>query len=62
MMVLAEGVHTLGLFQIPEFMLPLQEELELDQSYKFTLYKFLAFMELKFVFHPRQRQVETLGW
>ena len=47
-MVLAEGVHTLGLFQIPEFMLQHQEELELDQSYKFTLYNFLALMELKF--------------
>ena len=62
MMVLAEGAHALWLFQIPEFMLQHQEELELDQSYKFTLYKFLALMEFKFVFHPQQRQIETLGW
>ena len=58
----AESFHSLLLSQIPEFMPSFQNDLKLDQLFKFLLYNFLAFMELKFRFHPRQRQIEIPGW
>ena len=44
-----------------EFMPPFQNEQYLVQFLKFILYHFLAPMELKFKFHPPQRQIEIPG-
>ena len=48
----ADSIHTLVLIQIPEFIPQSQDELSLDQLFKFILCIFLALMELKFRFHP----------
>ena len=42
---------------VPQF----HDELLLDQFFKFILNSFLALMELKFRFHPQQRQIVPLG-
>ena len=58
----AETTHFLVQIQIPESMQRFQDKLQLDQFLKFISYNILASTELKFRFHPRQRQIEPLGW
>ena len=57
----AESTHILVQIQIPDIMQQSQDEQSLDQLFKFILYNFLELMELKLRFHPRPRQIETLG-
>ena len=57
----AENTHFVVQIRILEFTQQFQDILLLDQFFKFLSYNFLASMELKIRFHPRQRKIDLMG-